>query len=111
MPLRVTESFWEDLAAGKLGNLDEGRLVTSFSFSADWNVWEMHPDGEEFVCLLSGTAELVLDQEGGHCVVHLHRPGAYVIVPRGTWHTAKAAGSCSMLFITAGKGTVHRPVE
>ena len=39
----------------------------------------------------------------------LPEPGAYVLVPRGTWHTAKTSTRCRMLFVTAGEGTEHRP--
>ena len=36
-------------------------------------------------------------------------PGEYAINPRGAWHTADADEPVVALFITAGKGTTHRP--
>jgi quercetin dioxygenase-like cupin family protein len=36
-------------------------------------------------------------------------PGDYAINPRGAWHTADADAPVVALFITAGKGTTHRP--
>jgi mannose-6-phosphate isomerase-like protein (cupin superfamily) len=85
--------------------------VTSTSSHAtlsDWPVWEMHPNGDEIVCLLSGSVTFVLEREGGEEAVRLTRSGAYVIVPKGTWHTAKVGSAARMLFITAGEGTQHR---
>ena len=36
-------------------------------------------------------------------------PGQYAINKPGVWHTADAAESATVLFITAGAGTEHRP--
>ena len=41
--------------------------------------------------------------------VELREPGAFVVVPRGTWHTATVHAPSAGLFITAGEGTQHRP--
>ena len=70
----------------------------------------MHPAGDEIVCLLSGRATLALDRDGREEIVHLARPGAFAIVPKGTWHTARIAVPTQMLFVTPGAGTQNRPV-
>jgi hypothetical protein len=41
--------------------------------------------------------------------VRLNVPGSYVLIPRATWHTAKVHIPSSVLFITPGEGTQHRP--
>jgi mannose-6-phosphate isomerase-like protein (cupin superfamily) len=90
-------------------DLDEGRLVSLFRFEESWTSWEMHPHGEEVVCCLQG--RMTLHQEltdGSNRSVDLG-PGEYAINPRGAWHTADAAEAVVALFITAGKGTSHRP--
>lgn len=110
-PIAVTETFWQELSSGKLAHLEEGRLLSSYSFSEDWNVWEMHPSGEELVCLLSGAVDFVLEQSGTHSVIELRSAGSFILVPRGVWHTAKARAPSSMMFITPGEGTDHRPVS
>jgi quercetin dioxygenase-like cupin family protein len=69
----------------------------------------MHPNGDEIVCLLEGRVTFVLERHGREERLELAEPGAYVLVPRGTWHTAKTSTRCRMLFITAGEGTQHRP--
>jgi quercetin dioxygenase-like cupin family protein len=43
--------------------------------------------------------------------VHLAKPGSYVLVPTNTWHTARTDVATTMLFLTPGLGTEHRPVE
>ena len=32
----------------------EGRLVSLFRFEESWTSWEMHPSGEEVVCVVQG---------------------------------------------------------
>jgi mannose-6-phosphate isomerase-like protein (cupin superfamily) len=108
VPLPVTEQIWEQLASGAFDHLGPGRLVSQVSFDADWLTWEMHPAGEEIVCLVSGAVDLVLDGEAGRRTVSLRRAGSFVIVPRGTWHTADVIAPSAMLFITPGDGTQHR---
>lgn len=105
----VTEDFWPKVMSGQMPQLDQGRLMTCFSFDADWSSWERHPAGEEAVILLSGSAELLLETPGGVRSVTLTEPGSYVLVPRDIWHTAKTRVPTKMLFITPGAGTENRP--
>lgn len=107
-PLPVGSDFWQRIAAGQLGEFHNEYLVVSHAFETDWDMWEMHPMGDEIVCLLSGSATFILEREGRPHAIELSESGRYVIVPKGTWHTAKAHGPCRMLFITAGEGTQHR---
>lgn len=108
-PLPVDETFWPRLMQGELGTFRHEYLVTTFGYDRDWATWEMHPHGDEVVVLLEGRATFVLELDGDERLVTLDRSGAYVIVPRGTWHTARTATPCRMLFITAGESTQHRP--
>lgn len=107
VPLEVTETFWEDLATGKLG-LGPGRLVSFFHFTEDWPMWEVHPAGDEFVCLVSGSMDFILEEEDGHRTIEMRTPNSFIIVPRGTWHTAKINKPSNALFVTAGEGTEIR---
>jgi mannose-6-phosphate isomerase-like protein (cupin superfamily) len=92
--------------AGFKGHL----LVAAFAFDADWPTWERHPAGDELVCLLSGSVTLVLERGGTEERVELDKPGEYVIVPQGTWHTAHTTGPANMLFVTPGEATENKPV-
>lgn len=100
----VTDDLYERLDR-EFDNFTGRRLVAIHSFDADWPTWEIHPAGDEIVCLLSGEARLVLDHGDRHEEIALDEPLAFVIVPRGTWHTAKTKSGCTMLFVTPGEGT------
>jgi mannose-6-phosphate isomerase-like protein (cupin superfamily) len=107
----VSDSFWEEMAAGKYSQLEQGRLMSAFTFSKPWAMWERHPAGEELVMLLSGSAIVVLEELGQERTVQLSEPGAYVLVPQNVWHTARTSVQTTMLFLTPGAGTEHRPVS
>jgi quercetin dioxygenase-like cupin family protein len=84
--------------------------MTAFTFSEPWSSWERHPAGEELVMLLSGAATLLLEQDGKVSAVQLTATGEYVLVPPNTWHTVSTDVATTMLFLTPGAGTEHRPV-
>ena len=108
IPVAVTPTIFEELDKRFEGF--KGRLlVSSFSFDSDWPTWEIHPAGDEVVCLLTGNATLVLDRNGIEEAVHLRNPGSFIIVPKGTWHTARTSVPTTMLFVTPGEGTQNRP--
>ena len=109
-PIAVTETFWQDLES-RFGDFSDRRLVACFSFEKDWDTWEIHPHGDEFVCLLAGDVDFVLEGDGAHRSVRLNQAGSFVIVPRGTWHTAKVRLPSAALFVTPGQDTETRPVE
>jgi quercetin dioxygenase-like cupin family protein len=109
VPVLVTPTVFDELDRRFDGF--EGRiLVSSFSFDADWPTWEIHPAGDEIVCLLSGDVRMILDRDGTEDVVHLRVPGSFVIVPKGTWHTARTSTPTRALFVTPGQGTRNKPV-
>jgi mannose-6-phosphate isomerase-like protein (cupin superfamily) len=85
-------------------------LIATFAFEADWTTWERHPAGDELVCLLSGSATLVLDRDGARETIELQKTGEYVLVPKGAWHTARTNVPTNMLFVTPGEGTENKPV-
>ena len=85
----------------------EGRLVSLHSFSAPWESWEMHPQGEELVVCTSGRLTLIQEIDGTHRRVTL-QAGDAAINPAGVWHTADVEGETTALFVTAGTGTEVR---
>jgi mannose-6-phosphate isomerase-like protein (cupin superfamily) len=101
------EQFW-GLPEPQIERYGHGWLVSEFECAVDWPNWEMHPEGDEFVYLLSGAVTLVLDQPGGPHGVALRGSGA-VLVPRGVWHTAKVHVPSRLLHVTRGAGTQRRP--
>lgn len=109
IPLEVDDAFWGKLSTGGFDHLGPGRLVSTYEFSEDWASWEQHPAGEEVVVLISGALEFVLETADGERKIALKQPGQFLLVPRGTWHTANVTDSATVLFITPGEGTGHRP--
>jgi uncharacterized cupin superfamily protein len=103
------EAFWSR-PEPELEEAGQKWLVSEFECSADWSNWEMHPQADEFVYLLSGDVIFQLETEAGIDHVPLRGRGA-VVVPRGVWHTAKVLAPSRMLFVTLGSGTRHRPVS
>ncbi|MPS79965.1 MAG: cupin domain-containing protein [Achromobacter sp.] len=102
------DAFWS-LPPDELGRYGRGWLVSEYRFANDWPQWEMHPEADEIVRLMSGAAELHLEWATGVQVVKMQADDAYVI-PKGAWHTVKVIEPCRMLHITMGAGTQHRPV-
>jgi mannose-6-phosphate isomerase-like protein (cupin superfamily) len=107
----VSAAFWQEVAKGDRPELNQGRLMSALTFSQPWPTWERHPDGEELVLLLSGNASIVLEESSGERSVLLDQVGAYVLVPAGVWHTAQTTVTTTLLFLTPGAGTEHRPVR
>jgi mannose-6-phosphate isomerase-like protein (cupin superfamily) len=102
----VTPTVYEELDQ-RFDHFKGRALVAAYSFTEDWPGWEVHPNGDEVVALVSGKADLVLREAGGERVVTLGKPGEFVIVPRGTWHTARISRPTMMFFVTPGEGTTH----
>jgi mannose-6-phosphate isomerase-like protein (cupin superfamily) len=107
LTVEVDDTFWETI--DQRPELQGGRLVGTFHNAQDWDIWEMHPAGDEVVCLLSGAIGVVLDEERGERVIELE-PGQTCIVPRGVWHRAVVRQPGDTLHITRGEGTRHRPL-
>lgn len=83
-------------------------LISCHEFNEDWSSWEIHPNGDEVVILLSGDVTFVLQTEGGRESVQLKEQGSYVVVPKNVWHTALTQVETKLLFITPGEGTDHK---
>ena len=101
--------WYQDYVERHADDLDEGRLVSLFRFEEPWTSWEMHPSGDEVVCCLQGKMTLHQVLADGSTKAFDLGPGEYAVNPPGAWHTADADGPVVALFITAGKGTTHRP--
>ncbi|MFE3022017.1 cupin domain-containing protein [Streptomyces sp. NPDC059256] len=86
----------------------EGRIVTIFDGDGLGNHWERHPAGDELVVCLSGSVTVIRDMAGVPERVVLG-PGEATVNLAGTWHAVDMAGPASILTITAGLGTEHRP--
>lgn len=109
--IAVNETFWQDLGSGKFGSFDKEYLLSTLQFDRDWPVWEMHPQGDEIAVLLSGAMDFVLEKKSGNRLISLKETGAWALIPKGLWHTARVHAASTILFITPGEGTLQRPVD
>jgi quercetin dioxygenase-like cupin family protein len=83
----------------------DGWQIAAFRVATDADVhadhWEMHPDAEELVTVLRGSARLYLRPEG---MVRLHA-GSAMIVPRGCWHRIELDEPSELMSIGRRRGT------
>jgi mannose-6-phosphate isomerase-like protein (cupin superfamily) len=100
------EKFWS-LPPEALEKFGRGWLVSELDCAADWPTWEMHPQGDEFVYLLSGQVAMILEIRGERERIDLEDRQA-IVIPKGVWHTAKVMAPSRLLFVTRGSGTEIR---
>ncbi len=100
--------FWARLP--ERAELGEGRLLWAAAQVRDSADWEMHPQGDEVVYLLSGAIDLAVLAGDAERTVTL-RPNSACIVPRGVWHRFIVQKPANVLSITPSLGTQRRPVE
>ncbi|MVO84944.1 cupin domain-containing protein [Streptomyces sp. p1417] len=86
----------------------EGRLVTIFDGDGPGDHWECHPAGDELVVCVSGSVTVTRDVDGVTERVALG-PGEATVNPAGAWHAVDMAEPSTILTITAGLDTDHRP--
>jgi mannose-6-phosphate isomerase-like protein (cupin superfamily) len=108
--------FWSQLMRGDLRRPEVARvagepgyLVAAFHLRENLNHWERHPQGDEVICLLSGSADFILEEPQGERTVALRKRQSFV-VPKGTWHRIVVHEPSDALFVTFGRGTEHKPV-
>jgi len=105
--IALSPALYERLNAD-YGEFRGHTLVSVHEFCESWGSWERHPAGDEVVLLLSGAVRFRIRTEQDEVLVELASPGAYVVIPRGQWHTAETQQSAKLLFITPGEGTEHK---
>jgi hypothetical protein len=69
------EPFWS-LPPAEMAKYEDSWLVSEFVCSEDWKNWEMHPQAEEFVYLLSGDIEFLQELPSGITATRITGPFA-----------------------------------
>ncbi len=108
--IEVADSALYERIDKSYGGFKNCELISSYEFDCDWPTWEIHPNGDEIVILLRGKATFILQIGAEDKSVILEDEGAYVVVPRNTWHTAKISEKTKLLFITPGEGTEQKDI-
>jgi mannose-6-phosphate isomerase-like protein (cupin superfamily) len=74
---------------------------------------EVHPDGDEFLYVVSGTMELILDDGDERAVgvetKVLLRSGDAYVVPHGVWHRLEPVEPSYLIHVTPGPNGGYRP--
>ena len=102
-------SWYDDYATRHLADGHEGRLVSMSTFTGPWPMWEMHPVGSELVLCVDGSIDLRQELPDGTETTIRLGAGQYAVNGPGVWHTADVDHAATVVFITAGVGTEHRP--
>lgn len=81
--------------------------IYSAKFSGD-GAWERHPNGDELVQIVEGSATLhVMTEDGG--ASYPVTAGMVIVVPQGTWHRFESKDGVGL--VTAPKPTEHLTVD
>ena len=109
------DTFWAQLMSGEQMSESTRRvaetggwLLSGYELIEDMEHWEMHPEGNEILYMLSGACNVVLDEPAGERVINV-ATGQACLVPQGIWHRQVVIEPGRMLAITYGRGTQHRP--
>lgn len=68
--------------------------------SSGKTAWERHPDGEEFVQILEGTATFDMVLDDGSQQSFDVGAGMIAIVPKGVWHRARFSDGMALISVT-----------
>jgi len=74
-----------------------GCTLGVFGFPKGPGPWELHPDDDELLYLVSGEMDLTVLGDGEPTHVTL-RPGGLCIMPRGVWHRPEGRVAGTVLF-------------
>ena len=89
--------------------------AATLGVGVEFHLGELHPDGDEFLLLVSGALDLILDDGdeqtvGSETRVSMREGDAY-IVPRGIWHRIQASEPSFLVHVTPGPNGAHRPLK
>ena len=104
--LEANDGYWDERS--QRPELKNGRVMSVFDYTDTWTWWERHPVGDEFVYVITGQVDFLLDDDQHQHSIPLS-PGEGTIVPQGVWHSAVLHQPATMLFVTPTPArTEHR---
>ena len=105
----------EDAAPGPPSRID-GYTIGSVNVGVGPgpHLGEMHPDGDEFLHVVTGSMQLIVDigdaDAAGTETVVVLGPGDACVVPRGVWHHLIANEPSVLVHVTPGPNGETRPL-
>ena len=104
--LSVDEGSWAH--GDTIAELQDGRIMSVFSYESSWTWWERHPVGTELVLALAGAVVFHL-RDGSGDRSAAFAAGEGLLVPEGVWHRAEFTAPVTLLFVTPTPAlTEHR---
>ncbi|WNJ99671.1 cupin domain-containing protein [Thalassospiraceae bacterium LMO-JJ14] len=86
------EAAFDTLAKTETG----GVFAASFQGTS---AWERHPNGDELVQIVKGSAQVTVLQEDEENILEM-KAGMFVIVPRNCWHRFEAVDGVEVMTMT-----------
>ena len=88
----------------RLGEYRGDSMISTGGFSGT-SQWERHPNGEEIVQILKGSATVTLLTKDGQ-ETHELKAGTFIVVPQNTWHQFNSPDGVTLM-TTTPQPTVH----
>ena len=107
-PIEITPAFWVELTSGQR-RLPGRWLMGAGPARESPPNWDLHPEGECLIVLLSGSIDVIQETDGGDRTVELRQPGDSCFTPRGVWHRQIVHAPSERVFLVAGSSTQMRP--
>lgn len=105
-----TSVLQDDDMKQRLSALPPGLLLGAFQIAckedAHPNMWEMHPEGEEILVMLTGSLDVEYADDRCRARSSLGA-GRGIVIPRGVWHRLELREPGLLLTLTPLQGTRH----
>ncbi len=79
-----------------------GSPFGAMTITGQSQVWEMHPDTDEFFYIIDGILDIELAEDSG-ISFHTAPAGTTFVIPQGCWHRLNAGENLKMLYFTLGQ--------
>jgi len=100
-----------DPAIKRLGSFDQ--LTVGLARFSDETPWEIHPDGDELLYVLTGRVRVTLLPERADEPSRSETLDAdsLFVLPRGLWHRQTPEPTVCLLFVTPAEATRHSSAD
>lgn len=100
----ATAAVLAEMEFKQLATFGDGQIGVFWSEAGGLSPWEMHPDCDELLQVLSGEIEVEVLPIGGGVGKKARIPaGSFFVVPRGCWHRQSLIERTHELYLTPGQ--------
>ncbi|MCR9194196.1 MAG: cupin domain-containing protein [Hyphomonas sp.] len=101
------ERVADDLSAmefASLASFNGGEVGVFWSEPGGTSPWEMHPDCDEMLQIISGEIDVeILPSDGGSAIRKRVSSGSFIVIPKGCWHRQTMLERTKEIYVTPGK--------